>query len=381
MLDAFELYHSADKNSITAIIGENGTGKSSLLAKISRIASSRHMTIPIATSIYDKFSARSSKKLRPLKASAGSKIANQALMRSFKHIQTLNSNDNINRLRWLGKILAYVGYDPTIGIRITLPKDNHNRAVDVPQETFTPFLDEEEHDAIYSLEKWKTHANIDGIAWIDIDTISYKNIEITPIIQLASHLDFLKKFNKIRGIEFFLSRHNEHIPLLHASSGELTFVITMLHIGSHIEPNTILIIDEPESSLHPKWQRQYITQILDLFYLYEPIIFIATHSPLIIASKELANCNFRLIRSTKSGLTNTHPKHVGIESLLWEDFDVLTPKSYYLSTCIQEIVHQTLNNEMSKETALKLLDRFKNSAYDDFQTSMINNYTDFIASI
>lgn len=89
--------------------------------------------------------------------------------------------------------------------------------------------------------------------------------------------------------DLFVARrdvHSEiHSPKISASSlssGQWQLLLGMLGLGLEVQDNTIIVIDEPENSLHPEWQRQYIE-------LLEKVIsarkgchtIIATHSPLI----------------------------------------------------------------------------------------------------
>lgn len=84
-----------------------------------------------------------------------------------------------------------------------------------------------------------------------------------------------------------LFRDYKEISLHQASSGELTLITSLIYISSVITRNAIILVDEPENSLHPKWQTEYVKNLLDLFYLYEPSIVIATHSALILNGAEL----------------------------------------------------------------------------------------------
>jgi len=53
--------------------------------------------------------------------------------------------------------------------------------------------------------------------------------------------------------------------LEYASSGEYHFIFTMINILSNIEKNSLVLIDEPEMSLHPNWQVNYIGAIKKSF--------------------------------------------------------------------------------------------------------------------
>ncbi|WP_343584001.1 AAA family ATPase [Herbaspirillum sp.] len=66
------------------------------------------------------------------------------------------------------------------------------------------------------------------------------------------------------------------------SSGQSQLMLGLVGLGIEIEDDSLVLIDEPENSLHPEWQRQYIQlleQVLgDARYCH---IVIATHSPLV----------------------------------------------------------------------------------------------------
>ncbi|MDR4953849.1 AAA family ATPase [Chryseobacterium sp. ES2] len=76
-----------------------------------------------------------------------------------------------------------------------------------------------------------------------------------------------------------------------ASSGQQCIFTTFLGIACHIEDNSLIVIDEPEISLHPEWQERYITLLMETFQNYKNCHFIiATHSPQIIARLSQQNC-------------------------------------------------------------------------------------------
>jgi len=81
----------------------------------------------------------------------------------------------------------------------------------------------------------------------------------------------------------------EHIDgpvtdLKRASSGQLSMVTAVLALAAVMQDNSLVLIDEPELSLHPEWQVKYISLLLETFSSYSGCHFvIATHSPLVVA--------------------------------------------------------------------------------------------------
>lgn len=76
-----------------------------------------------------------------------------------------------------------------------------------------------------------------------------------------------------------------------ASSGEQCIFTTFLGIACNIVDNSLIVIDEPEISLHPEWQERYITLLMETFQNYKNCHFIiATHSPQLVSRLSTKNC-------------------------------------------------------------------------------------------
>ncbi|TNY30805.1 hypothetical protein FHY64_16955 [Pelagovum pacificum] len=72
--------------------------------------------------------------------------------------------------------------------------------------------------------------------------------------------------------------------LLQASSGQLSMVSALIALASVIKNGSLVLIDEPELSLHPEWQVKYIDLLLRTFARYHGCHFVvATHSPMVVS--------------------------------------------------------------------------------------------------
>ncbi|NWB74773.1 ATP-binding protein [Pseudomonas sp. G5001] len=84
-----------------------------------------------------------------------------------------------------------------------------------------------------------------------------------------------------------LQLHKEgfgELNLRKASSGEQCLIVLMLGIAGHIENGSLILIDEPEISLHPRWQEEFMRLLTSAFEGYHHCQFIiATHSPQVIS--------------------------------------------------------------------------------------------------
>lgn len=80
------------------------------------------------------------------------------------------------------------------------------------------------------------------------------------------------------------------IPLEQLSSGEKNELILFYNLIFNTCPNSLILIDEPEISLHISWQNRFISDLKEIHKLNKLDILIATHSPDIISN----NWNLRV---------------------------------------------------------------------------------------
>lgn len=66
-----------------------------------------------------------------------------------------------------------------------------------------------------------------------------------------------------------------------AGSGE-TAIIVLIHKIHHLEDNSLLLLDEPETSLHPGAQKRLIEYLLEQIKIKKLQVVISTHSPFLI---------------------------------------------------------------------------------------------------
>lgn len=92
---------------------------------------------------------------------------------------------------------------------------------------------------------------------------------------------------------------SEEVPLEDLSSGEWQLLFSLLNLAINVDDNSLVLIDEPENSLHPQWQSDYISLVKDLVSHRKGChVIVATHSPLIAASIMPGNGN--LVRFERS---------------------------------------------------------------------------------
>lgn len=100
--------------------------------------------------------------------------------------------------------------------------------------------------------------------------------------------------------EFLLDRGNYKVNSCNVASGIKSLgIFDILVQSGHASPSSLLILDEPEINLHPKWQVEYARAISELISIGANII-VTTHSPYILEAlkgfceKKNAQHNFYL---------------------------------------------------------------------------------------
>lgn len=98
---------------------------------------------------------------------------------------------------------------------------------------------------------------------------------------------FLKKkltISRTEGFHFESTKNDKPIPLKSLSSGEQHILVLYYELLFKIKKGTLLLMDEPEISLHIAWQKRIIGDLEQILKLNPMQIIIATHSPAVIGS-------------------------------------------------------------------------------------------------
>jgi predicted ATP-binding protein involved in virulence len=89
------------------------------------------------------------------------------------------------------------------------------------------------------------------------------------------------KIDKDKGF-IFLTNAGTELKLTDLSSGEQHEVVLLYELIFKTNPNTLVLIDEPEISLHVTWQKEFLSDLLKILELQKMQVIVATHSPQII---------------------------------------------------------------------------------------------------
>nr|VFK61946.1 MAG: Predicted ATP-binding protein involved in virulence [Candidatus Kentron sp. UNK]VFK70066.1 MAG: Predicted ATP-binding protein involved in virulence [Candidatus Kentron sp. UNK] len=84
----------------------------------------------------------------------------------------------------------------------------------------------------------------------------------------------------------FKTEDGKELPLTALSSGEQQEVVLLYELLFRVAPDTLVLIDEPEISLHVAWQMEFLDDLLEIIELQKITVLVATHSIDIIDKHE-----------------------------------------------------------------------------------------------
>lgn len=107
----------------------------------------------------------------------------------------------------------------------------------------------------------------------------------------------------ITGTLFSRSKNLESVPGDELSSGQWSWLGTFASLAAELRDGSLILVDEPENSLHPRWQQEFIRKLhASVSNFKDCQVVVATHSPLIASgiSEEWGSIR-TLLRPTRKG--------------------------------------------------------------------------------
>ena len=369
-------FHHSSENDVSILIGENGSGKSQMLALlVKEYLEHGKKVIAISNSIHDKF-PDSGRNLHLLRDRAGRQKAKRSIKNALLNI----SSDEITRYKNVSEALRFTGYDPVIGIeRISISNDIFNDAVNNFVDRSS--LNMRQLEELQSLLFKSAFTSSEKIIWLSVTDFSFYEIDRISLIQLLKYETLLKKLSLIKGIKLYLRKHGTTIPLYDASSGELSFISSIIYLAATIDENSAILIDEPENSLHPSWQKDYIKILIQLFYLYQPKIVAATHSALIVTGAEVANESTNVFECRNFQFIKKIKEHINIEEAFYDYFNVVTPENRFLSDFLVTQLNRLVEKKISYNSLLTELDNLQRESFEKKQIEVLNGVREIARKI
>ena len=277
---------------LIVLAGVNGSGKTTILESIKDFFDNKNnnnndsgksnINLEIFFEEFEKYSSYNLKRVKFLNTFHYEKSDNN----------TSSQNQTINNFESLAKI-------------IYVPAENKFEKVKTDTTTLlriSQFINIINSNVIKDIPSYiATRRNY--LATIEED-LTMKEITNKVVNEINSIFDILELDVKLKGFSkdektmpIFENSAGEEFDINDLSSGEKQLFLRTLSIKMLEPKNSIILIDEPELSLHPKWQQRIIE-------VYKKIgennqIIVATHSPHILGS--VSNENIFILYRNENG--------------------------------------------------------------------------------
>jgi predicted ATP-binding protein involved in virulence len=174
------------------------------------------------------------------------------------------------------------------------------------------------------------------------------NIDITNNSVVAKHISLLFKYDLINVSKLRFSHNDVKVDAIQLSSGQLCILNNFFGIASKIADDSFIFIDEPEISLHPSWQANFIQLLEKTFNNYKNCHFIlATHSPHIISN--INENNSHVVFMDENGSTTVNGdygcKGWTVEEILQDVMGMSDTRSKLYNSLIKSFNHALDEND------------------------------------
>lgn len=192
-----------------------------------------------------------------------------------------------------------------------------------------------------SLVKKNIHSAISTISNI---ALKAKNGKLEKYIDSKSWIENIEYYEQYI---VFLDENDNEVFL---SSGQKIYTDLIIHLFSVIDYNSLIIIDEPENTLHPNFEVGFIRLLQNVLNAYNSFAIIATHSAII--AREIPEKYINILVLTDEGIEVQKP--------FFRTFgaNITDINNYIFDTIFRE--DTAFNSWLSKETKkFKTYDLFK----------------------
>jgi predicted ATPase len=165
-------------------------------------------------------------------------------------------------------------------------------------------------------------------------------------------LEELRRFDLVKGPEISLyKKGGGEFDFHDASSGEASILSTLIGLIPNLSNNCLIVIDEPEISLHPSWQYRYIELIDKIISQFNGChVVIATHSHFLISDLPLHRSN--IVHFKNDNKSNIEVNYIdgetnglSAEDILLNVFDMPSTRNYFLSKEVSEALELLAEGE------------------------------------
>lgn len=191
--------------------------------------------------------------------------------------------------------------------------------------------------------------------------INYDIFENDRLFQDYELIQELDKLDLIVYPTLKLKKESNYLAFGSISSGEMNIITSLISIAATINKNSLVLIDEPENSLHPNWQMAYFKLLRDMFKGSSDSHFIVgTHSHLLLSNLLPDNSTIVSLNREKSVLSKLYDFEIygwSSEEILYEIFKVRSTRNYFFEYDISNLLSLINHSSKDFETIRKLIEK------------------------
>lgn len=288
----------------------------------------------------------------------GNMISSSAI--AFRLLFALKENMDDRQRQNLSSILDFIGYDHTITLNYSIVlKSKKNGSVydhvfqhvqiDKEYSKLTPAQRSNKVKELYDFYKNREFAKQPTCNYnIDIDKNSLaENEDLNYIYKL-------KQYDLVQTASVVFYKNGKQIASEEMSSGEFAMLSMVLSISTAAsDSHTLILIDEPELSLHPNWQMTIIDNLDRALKDQVCHLLIATHSHMLVSDLPMNRSSVSQWEKDEDG--NLIANRIGentygwsAEEVLLEVFKTATDRNRYFGERISKLLEQMGNDTISK---------------------------------
>ncbi|OKA24037.1 hypothetical protein BOH74_12150 [Pseudomonas versuta] len=268
-----------------------------------------------------------------------------------------------NSLKRIAGIFSFLGFKPEIEIGYRFRSSIINALASGNRELIKKTLEQHarRHDKDTDIELVSSAAETLLTHTAERDHISlHANFDLSK-----SDSDLYFRLAPLRRLRFLhiqnvtvTRQDGVKVDLQSASSGEVSLVTAFLGLAGVIEDGSLILIDEPEISLHPEWQTGYIDLLLKTFSDYKNCHYIiATHSPLILSDIDANTSNIvAMEKNTSSYIESADISGKSSDHILATAFETPGKNNLYIKQEIIKALRLAANGKVQSDEFQETVD-------------------------
>lgn len=297
----------------------------------------------------------------------GSMISSSAI--AFRLLFTLNEQMDNRQRQNICSILDFIGYDHRISLAYSFvmkSKKNGDAREVISQRVekdreYRNLSKQEKNKKIDQLYKfYKTKTSLGKTRYnYDIDFDS-KSISEGTFNELQ-YIYKLKQCDLVNSPNVIFHKQGYDITSDEMSSGEFAMLSTVLSISAAADDShTLILLDEPELSLHPNWQMTLIDNLDKALANKVCHLLIATHSHMLVSDLPMKRSSVTQLEKDKEDNLNAIAMSEctygwSAEEVLLKVFKTATDRNRYFGERIGKLLEKMGNNSIQpKEVADEL---------------------------